>query len=111
MIEGLYTPLCVRDGRLERRGNQYAIAAPHDYAARHWYESTRGLAAFTIPNEFAHALGYVAKRANGAATWYDFADASRLIIGRCGRGQLGRNRMTCGPDRRTMYAERTLWQG
>lgn len=81
------------------RGEGVAIVEQRpELKARTVYEGTRGLGAFNIS-------GHSAKHRNGAATWYDFADGSRVTI------YNARNVIAWGPDRATKYAERTLFGG
>lgn len=104
---GQFCPLVVpgHGMTLDRLGN-----AECRMIAAYWYEATRGACAFSIPKHGERApMGYVAKRGNGAAFWYDFADNSRLTIGRANKGERGRNAITWGPDKMTAYAVRRLW--
>lgn len=62
------------------------------YQARAEYDRVSGMLAFNIQ-------GYVTKARNGAATWYDFADGSRLKL-------LKRGAIVCGPHKNEMHAIR-----
>lgn len=88
-----------------------SIGQASNYIARYWYDRTRGARAFTIPKHSKEEpRGYVAKRGNAAAYWYDFADGSRLKVGRCNKGERGQNAIQCGPWPDVMHAIRTLWE-
>lgn len=57
------------------------------------YQRVAGMLAFNV-------RGYIHKARNGAATWYDFADGSRLKVLKSGS-------ILCGPSRDTMWAVRS----
>lgn len=68
-----------------------------DTKAKTVYEASRGLGAFNVS-------GHDHKGRNGAATWYDFGDGSRVTIYKT------RNAIAHGTPG-AMIAERMLWAG
>lgn len=66
----------------QRHASELARVKSTQWSARYWYDATRGSQAFNIPKEDANTgpQGYVTRRANGAAVWYEFRDGSILTV-------------------------------